>query len=154
MGFKVDHSNVGGEFGPLPAGEYEVFPSVFDSKVSSSGNNMVTFNYLVRDDVEQEGKGKEIRFDNFVETDAAMWRINAASKAANLEHGKDYDSLVDWASDFKGKSVRVVVKIEEYTNNQGDKKQKNTITAFKESQVGGSLASEPSLVVDDESLPF
>lgn len=155
MGFKINHEDVGsGGFQVLKAGEYEVFPTAFDIRYSQAGNEMAQFNYKVRDDYDQDGKGQEIRFDNFVNTDAALWRVNSASKAAGLEDGKEYESLAEWASDFKGSAVRVVVKIEEYTNNQGEKREKNTITAFKESEIGGSQAEPEPVEINDQDLPF
>jgi hypothetical protein len=150
---KIDHSNTGNSFEPLKEGEYEVFPIAFDSKMSTSGNEMVVFNYKVREDVEQEGKGKEIKFDNFVATPTAAWRINSASKAADMEHGVEYETLSDWAKAFKGKAIRVVVTIEEYPKQDGSFGKKNVVKAFKASEIGGELTN-PADDISDDDLPF
>src|SRR6185437_12498971 len=102
---KLDRENTG--FKPIEPGEYEVYPTVFAKETASSGNKMAQFNYVIRDDVDQPGKGQEIRFDNFVETPNALWRVNQASEAAGLEMDKEYDSVWDWGADFVNKAVRV-----------------------------------------------
>jgi hypothetical protein len=158
MALKIDHSKAEGGFTLLPKGEYEVFAKVFDTSVSQSGNDMVSFNYVVREDVpgQEDFKGQEIRFDRFVDTEAAHWRVHAASKASGMEHGVEYDTLEEWARAFKGRSLRVIVDHREYNG-----KTYPEVKGFKESQVGGSLPNESpfegndgKIVVDDDSLPF
>lgn len=175
MGIKINHDNTGSQ--PLEAGWYEVYPTVFDATTAkSSGNKMVVFNYVVRDDVEQAGQGQEIRFDNFVETDAALWRVNAASKAAGIDNDAEFEDIYAWAKEFQGRSLQVQVGHREYNGNKYAE-----VRAFKESEVGGFLkpselekyknqgnggnASKPSTTtragaeptaidIDDDDLPF
>jgi len=70
---------------------------------------MAQFNYIIRDDVDQDFKGQEIRFDNFVETPNSMWRVNQAGIAAGLDTEKSYADIYEWAEDFLYKAVRVYV---------------------------------------------
>lgn len=159
MALKINHDNA--EFKILPEGEYEVFPIVYEKRVArSSGNKMVTFNYIVRDDFDQEGKGQEIRYDNFVESPGALWRIDQASKAAGIEDGAEYEDIYDWAEDFIYKAIRVRVGHREYNG-----KVYPEVQAFLPSLIGGeytppkAVAVEPAgesntVDVSDDDLPF
>lgn len=160
MAFKINHeeSNAGEKkeskgFSVLPEGtEVEVYPIDFEVTESAAGNQMAVFSYKIRDDVEQPGQGREIRFDRFVETEKAMWRIQAASKAALLEDGKDYESIEEWAKDFKGQAVRLVLGVREYNG-----KEYNEVKFFNESKVGGVYEPSEELtgtIVDNDDLPF
>ena len=157
--FKNDHSSVkeNAGFQPLPEGEYEVFPIAYDIDKARTGSMMVIFNYKVRDDVEgqEEYGGKEIRFDNFVQKENSIWRFQAASKAAQLEDGKEYNELKEWAEDFKGKPVRLYVK--QVENNKG--KLVNEVAGFKVSEASGQAPTSDMdngapIEVDDDDLPF
>lgn len=162
-GLKLDKNNTG--FSLLPEGEYEVYPTVFAKETAkTTGNKMAQFNYTVRDDVDQEGKGQEVRFDNFVESDGALWRINQASDAAGLDMDKEYDSVWDWAGDFVNKAVRIVVGHREYNGRTFPE-----VKEFKPSLYGGEYvaadkpaaagattakaAAEP-IDISDDDLPF
>lgn len=156
MAFKLDKENTG--FKPLEEGEYEVYPVAFAKEVAkNSGNKLAQFNYIVRDDVDQPSKGQKIRFDNFVETEAAMWRVNQASEAVGLDMDKDYASIYEWAEDFKGKAVRVVVGHREYNG-----KTFPEVKSFKESAYGGEHTPEEDnkpkeaekINIKDDDLPF
>lgn len=149
---KLNAENVGntGGFEPIAKGEYEVFPVAFEASVSQAGNEMVQFNYVIRDDVEQKFGGRELRFDRFVASDKAMWRINQASVAADLDMNEEYDALADWAKAFKFKAVRVYVDQE--TNNG---KTYAVVKSFKKSEIGGEHTElDNSLDISDEQLPF
>lgn len=136
MGLKIDKNNTG--FKALEAGTYEVYPVAFDATTAkSSGNNMAVVNYLVRDDVEQAGQGQEIRFDNFVETDAALWRMNQAGTASHMDEDKEYESIHEWAADFMGRPIRVDVKLTERNGRQYPE-----VAGFKESLAGGFMSPQ------------
>lgn len=159
MAFKIDKNNTG--FKIIEPGEYEVFPTVFAKEVSLNGNLMAQFNYIIRDDVDQPFKGQKIRFDNFVETEGALWRVNQASVAAGLPEDKEYDSIYEWAEDFLNKAVRVRVGHREYNG-----KKYPQIEEFMPSRYGGEYvpkdeaANEPlkadnePIDIDDDDLPF
>lgn len=139
MAFKLDADNTKG-FKLLPEGEYEVYPTVFDKETAKSGNKMAQFNYTIRDDIDQEGQGTEIRFDNFVQTEGALWRINQASVAAGLDMDKEYgdDFVWEWAEDFVNKAVRVVVGHRTYNG-----KTFPEVREFLPSMYGGEYAGKP-----------
>lgn len=162
--FKVDHSKAEGGFTLLPEGEYEVFPVAADFSTSSNGNAMITVNYKIRDDVEQEGQGQELRFDRFTATEKAMWRIQAACKAAQFEQGVEFDSLEEFWASFKGKAIKVVVEHEEATFGKNAGKTFPVVKGFKASEVGGEMKTDRKtddpfsgngpIDISDDDLPF
>jgi hypothetical protein len=164
MALKFDSKKAEG-FTLLPEGEYEVFISAIDHKFSTTGNEMLVVNYKVRDDVNQEGKGSEIRFDNFVNHDNSIWRFHALNKALKADEGAEWEDFKEWQHFIKGKAVRVAVKHEEATQGKSKGKIFPTVTAFKESQVGGSMhftkvdddpfnQGSGQIDIQDDDLPF
>jgi hypothetical protein len=154
MAFKLDANNKGGDFQIVERGDYEVYPVAFEKSFSSNGNEMATFNYVIRDDVDQKFKGREIRFDRFVFTDAAMWRVNQASEAAGLDMNKEFADGEAWASEFKNKAVKITVDHEERNG-----KTYPTVKGFKKSDVGGTRADTGDdgtgqIDIKDDDLPF
>ena len=158
MAFKLDKNNTG--FQIIEEGVYEVYPTVYAITKSQSGNEMAQFNYVIRDDVDQKFKGQQIRYDNFVDTEGAHWRINQASKAAGLDMEKEYDSIEEWAKDFVNKAICVRVGHREYNG-----KVYPEIREFLPSQVGGTytLVEKPNndlskqdddISIGDDDLPF
>jgi hypothetical protein len=122
---------------------------------------MLTVNYRIRDDVDQEGKGQEIRFDRFVATEKAMWRYHAANKALGTEEGVEFEDFADWWKYFKGKAIRVVVKHEEASVGKNKGKIFPVVNGFKPSEVGGEIEihapnqnAQGQIEVDDSDLPF
>ena len=161
MALKFDSKKAENGFTLLPEGEYEVFISAIDHKFSSTGNEMLVVNYKVRDDVDQEGQGQEIRFDNFVNTEKALWRFHALNRALNASEGAEWEDFLEWKSFIKGKAVKVVVKHEEATMGKSKGKVFPTVTGFKTSNVGGELSFAPdntpngtSIDISDDDLPF
>lgn len=160
MALKFDSKKAEG-FTLLPEGEYEVFIAAIDHKYSSTGNEMLVVNYKVRDDVPQEGQGQEIRFDNFVNTDGALWRFHALNKALDVQEGAEWNDFNEWQHFIKGKAVRVVVKHQEATQGKSKGKIFPTVTGFKESVAGGTMAINAdgksggaSIDISDDDLPF
>lgn len=162
MGLKLDKNNTG--FKILPEGEYEVYPIAFAREKIKSGPNagakMAQFNYIVRDDVDQEGKGQEIRFDNFMELKNTLWRVNQASDAAGMDMEKEYEDIYEWAEDFKHRAVRVTVSHRTYNG-----KTYPQVDSFAPSLYGGTyvpkeekdsnpVASGEPVEINDDDLPF
>lgn len=162
MALTFDPTKAEGSFTLLPEGEYEVFISEIDHGFSSSGNEMLTVNYTVRDDVEQEGKGTKVKYDRFVNTDAAHWRFHALNKALNVEPGFTVEDFKEWMGFIKGKAVRLVVKHEEATVGKNAGKTFAVANGFKQSTIGGQMKmatnDDPfaggSIDISSEDLPF
>jgi hypothetical protein len=161
MALKFDAKKSEGTFTLLPEGEYEVFISEIDYGFSSNGNEMLTVNYTIRDDVDQEGQGTKIRFDRLVNTEAALFRFHALNKALKAEEGAEWEDFSEWQHFIKGKAVRVVVKHEEATFGKNAGKIFPVVKGFKESTVGGEMTftkdgqqSGGKLDITEEELPF
>ncbi|WP_406622169.1 DUF669 domain-containing protein [Bacillus sp. PPSBB_2] len=143
--FKVDHSQAT-EFEVIKPGEYEVTVVNFELKQAASGNNQVVVDYEIRSDVEQPFQGQKILFDNFTVTDKAIWRFQAASKAAQFPDGMRFGSYKEWADAFLNKSLRLVVGEREYNG-----KKYPQVNGFKVSEVA---APNNSVEVSDDDVPF
>ncbi|MGR3774609.1 DUF669 domain-containing protein [Bacillus paramycoides] len=143
--FKVDHSQAT-EFEVIKPGEYEVTVVNYELKQAESGNNRVIVDYEIRSDVEQPFQGQKILFDNFTVTDKAMWRFQAASKAAQFPDGMQFGSYKEWADAFLNKALRVVVGEREYNG-----KKYPQVNGFKVSEVA---APSTSVEVSDDDVPF
>lgn len=158
MSLKYDSKQAEGTgFALLPEGEYEVFISAVEhGYAATSGNEKLTVNYKIRDDVDQEGKGTEIRFDNFVNTGTALWRFHALNKALKVDEGAEWEDFKEWMPFIKGKAVRVIVKHEEVTMGKNKGKVFPRVNGFKESTVGGEMtpSGQPTIDISDDDLPF
>lgn len=144
MGFKVDHSEAK-DFEIVKPGEYEVTPINFTLDKASTGSNMVIVDYEIRSDVDQPFQGKKLLFDNFVVTENSMWRFQQASKAAQFPDGKEFNSYKEWATEFMGKPIRVIVDERKYEG-----KTYPQVKGFKVSEAGKFDAPN----ISDEDTPF
>jgi hypothetical protein len=149
---RTDYSEVksGGDFSPLPIGEYEAIISKVEVTKSQAGNKMLKIEYTVRDDVDQEGKKRKF-FENVVES--LTWKFQALAKAAQLPAGQEIASLEEFASLIQYKPVLLKNKHEEYNGQTQDR-----VHFVNESKIGTGAGSNfgntQTFVVDDESLPF
>jgi len=143
--FKVDHSQAV-EFEVIKPGEYEVTVVNYELKQAESGNNRVIVDYEIRSDVDQPFQGQKILFDNFTVTDKAMWRFQAASKAAQFPDGMQFGSYKEWADTFLNKPLRLVVGEREYNG-----KKYPEVKGFKVSEVA---APSTNVEVSDDDVPF
>lgn len=85
---KLDFSNItGGDFEPIPAGDYTLEIEEVKEQVSKAGNQMLNITFSVID--EGEYKGKKI-FEYYVLTEKALWRL----KELFIALGKDVDGVV------------------------------------------------------------
>lgn len=85
---KLDFSNItGGDFEPIPAGDYTLEIEEVKEQVSKAGNQMLNITFSVID--EGEYKGRKI-FEHYVLTEKALWRL----KELFIALGKDVDGVV------------------------------------------------------------
>ncbi|PEA85942.1 DUF669 domain-containing protein [Bacillus thuringiensis] len=143
--FTVDHEQAKG-FEQVKPGAYEVTVVNYELKQAESGNNRVIVDYEIRSDVDQPFQGQKILFDNFTVTDKAMWRFQAASKAAQFPDGMQFSSYKEWADTFLNKPLRLVVGEREYNG-----KKYPEVKGFKASEVA---APSSGFTVSDEDIPF
>lgn len=107
------NKDINGEFEALTAGTYEVTVSSFEGKTVGD-KNVISVNYEIRSDVEQDFRGRKIRRDDFFCTENALWKIENASIAAGFtEEEATFEKYGDWAKTFVGKQLQVEIYIEE-----------------------------------------
>lgn len=107
------NKDVNGEFEPLTAGTYEVTVSSFEGK-QVGDKNVISVNYEIRSDVEQNFRGRKIRRDDFFCTENALWKIENASIAAGFTEAEaTFEKYSEWAKTFVGKQLQVEIYIEE-----------------------------------------
>lgn len=155
---KFDQSQAGGgDFAPLPVGEYEVVISEVKIDKSKAGNDMVKLTLTVRDNVDQPGQKRKF-FDNMVVTEKAMFRFHQLIQALGFEQGHEFPTLVDFAKAIQFKNVRLKNKHEEYEGKQQDRVHYYMGTHHAHS--GGQTAADPfsvptgSTEIPTGDLPF
>jgi hypothetical protein len=143
--FKIDHSQAKEGFTSITPGEYEVTVINFELKKSSTDKNVVSVDYEIRSDVDQDFQARKILYDNFIVSENTMWRFQSASKAAGFPNGKEFNSFKEWAEFFLHKNLRLVVGEREYNG-----KKYVQVKGFKPSQAEPPM----EIVIDDSSVPF
>lgn len=87
---KLDFSNVtGGNFEPLPAGDYKLEIEKVEERVSKAGNPMLNMTFNVIDHEKYEGRKV---FDLYVLTEKALWKL----KDLFIAIGKGVDGVVEF----------------------------------------------------------
>lgn len=147
MAIKLNLNREGNkDFEQITPGEYEVTVANFEPK-KVGDKNVISVDYEIRDDVDQNFKGQKIRFDDFFCTERALWKIENASIAAGFtEEEATFDKYSDWAKTFLNKKLRVEVKLEKSHNG----KEYPRVKTYLPSQAEDLGPIE----VDDEDLPF
>lgn len=158
---KTDYSELktgGGDFQPLPIGQYEVIISKVEVSRSKAGIDMLKVAYTVRDDVEQAGK-KRLFFENIVAT--LDWKFKALASACGIPEGKDFATMADFAREIQYKPVILKNKHEEYNGEIQDR-----VHWLAKSRVGtragsNNVSDDPfaggsnkSIDITDDDLPF
>lgn len=104
------------DFEQIAAGEYEVKVANFEAKVVGD-KKVISVDYEIRDDVDQNFKGQKIRFDDFFCTERALWKIENASIAAGFtEKEAEFEKYTEWATSYLNKFLRVEVKLQKANN--------------------------------------
>mgnify|MGYP001277017319 FL=1 len=140
-------------FQPLEPGKYDVFIVAIDPyhRSSKKGTPGIEMQLLVRDDVEQKGKGRKI-FETIYITDNPKTQARAGMFFTAL--GIEDPSTVT-PEDVKdlalGQAIQVELEINKYTDSNGNEKANNRVTfmGFFPPSVEGT-ASEEQLVKTDE----
>lgn len=99
------------EFEQITAGDYEVTVLNFEPK-KVGDKNVISVDYEIRSDVDQEFKGQKIRFDDFFCTERALWKIENASIAAGFTEAEaTFEKYSEWGKRYVGKNLMVNVVI-------------------------------------------
>lgn len=145
MAIKLNlNKEVNKEFEQVSPGEYEVRVSNFEAKTVGD-KNVISVDYEIRGDVDQDFKGMKIRFDDFFCTERAQWKIENASIAARFtEQEAEFEKYSEWAKAFLNKNLRVEVKLREHNG-----KHYPQVVKYLP-----SIAEIEENEVTDEMLPF
>lgn len=142
MGFKVPELTANSK-APLAEGEWEVKFVKFtsgESNVKKTPFVQAVFKVVDEDAVDVEGEPfkRNLYADTFYLTPNAMFRLKNFAAAAEVEipeAGDEYDSLAEYAADltdaFGGLEGTAVTVLEEYTNKDGETKQKVVVADYK-----------------------
>lgn len=154
--FSLNFAEAAG-FSALPVGQYEAIIKEVEVKEFRTGSKGLKLTYVIRNDVNQEGRGRKI-FDNFVASEGAMFRFSQLGKAINMQDGRAFASAEDllgaFANESVGKSVKLTLKVEKYEGND-----QNRVALIEPSELnnedGLDIPAE-GLAVDipDEDLPW
>lgn len=128
MGFNTDYKNVGTGSELMPEGYYEFIFKNAEQKTAKSGKLYISFDLVVRNDVEQKYKNKHIfeamfkkkeptEADNQVEG-YSYARLMSIAKAAKLPEGKNYPTINTVLQDLINKPVQCLIEHQE--DNKGD----------------------------------
>lgn len=145
MAIKLNlNKEVNKEFEQVTPGEYEVRVANFEAKVVGD-KNVISVDYEIRYDVDQNFKGQKIRFDDFFCTERALWKIENASIAAGFtQEEAEFEKYSEWAKAYLNKNLRVEIKLREHNG-----KEYPQVVKYLPSS-----AKVEVLEISDEMLPF
>jgi hypothetical protein len=132
------------EFEQITAGDYEVTVLNFETK-KVGDKNVISVDYEIRSDVDQEFKGQKIRFDDFFCTERALWKIENASIAAGFtEEEATFEKYTEWAKRYVGKNLCVNVGLREHNGKYYPEVKKYMPSAVE----------APEYEISDDDTPF
>lgn len=140
----------------MKAGDYEVYVKSCGYATTLNGNDCIKFDFVVREDVEQDYQRKHI-FKNFwPNRDTGEYDADKIGKYANalgIESGTDFE-----LEDLIGRNC--ILHIEPFTGNDGVTR--DCIRYLKQSNVESFVSAPPASADsfaqlpddDDDALPF
>ena len=150
---KVDY-NQAPVFEEFKDGFYEAIITEVKPTKTRTGKGMLTFNYQVRDDVDQTCKSKNINFDNFVIQEGNEYFAGffaQRSIAYGAPDGLTFDTYTEWGQSVVGNAVRL--KIEAVPS--GQYVNANVIGWVKtEHPIGSETVKGEGASVSIDDLPF
>jgi hypothetical protein len=160
---EVKEGGNGGDFQPLPIGDYEVLVSKVEMKKTQNKVDMISLELTVRDDVAQEGKKRKF-FDNLPIMPQLMWKIQTISKHAGFPVGQEFATPADFAKALQYKCFSIRNKHEEYNGKTSDRVA--YYNASKHPLASGGSSSDPfanndpfaqtgkTIDIQESDLPF
>jgi hypothetical protein len=153
-------------YGLIKAGEYEVMIQEATIKTTPSGKEKISLKYKIREDVEQESKGRIIFEDIWKEKDNPQFfnrkRLNLLLRTQDIENGKTYEAITDLLTDLAGSYLilKITVEMDDYRGEEVNRviyyrhthnpSQSVNNTPLKEGQKPVTKATP----IKDEDLPF
>jgi hypothetical protein len=153
-------------YGLIKSGEYEVMIQEASVKTTPNGKEKISLKYKIREDVEQESKGRIVFEDIWKEKENPAFfnrkRLNLLLRTQDIENGKTYDDISGLLEDLKGSYLilKITVEMDDYRGEEVNRviyyrhthnpSQKVSNTPSNEGQKPVSKGT-PKL---DEDLPF
>jgi hypothetical protein len=146
---KVDFANVDDvqDFSPLPDGKYLCMLADLEEGSTRHGDEMWRLKFQV---AEGEYKGRYV-FDNLVFSDSAMKRVKLVCSRLGIDVSGEVDLTPDM---LLGKMAVLTLEQEEYEDNEGRVKRRNTVPFAGYARAPGEEAAAGSGEEGEEKLPF
>ena len=148
---KIDFTKISDEetiYELLNEGKHLLKVTACEEKTSNNGNEFWSIVY-------EDKEGQKV-FDSLFFTEKTLNRVKKCF--SNL--GLDVDGEFDYSpEDIVGLFMNAEIKIEEYTDGNGNKKQKNVIDLWKSEKYQAPAKKAPAkpkteTIVDEEEIPF
>lgn len=167
MTFNLDFSKAN-QGGKIKDGKYEVIVKSVQEQATKGGAEYIEIVLVVRNDVEQAYKNKNIFHKIWKKKDTGKYNegmIMATAEALNLEDGKTYGSIDEFFQDMVGKVALADIKVEVSGGyeNENVKRLSKTQTKgivnhqWKEKTNGNDAPpfnSTAQIDISDDDLPF
>ncbi|HEO7869118.1 DUF669 domain-containing protein [Streptococcus agalactiae] len=158
-GFTTDFSEVKehAEFKEQP---YEMIVyDAYEAVNDRNGKKRVVIDYVVRNDIKQEMQNYHLWDEQYPNSQTGKYHIGilmGKAKALGIKEGQHYDSFEAFLNDFKGRTAKVTVKLDEYNGNKYPKVRyanqsevPNSQHVWKEKTTGFTQAE-----IKEDDLPF
>ncbi|WP_159583493.1 DUF669 domain-containing protein [Streptococcus halichoeri] len=120
-GFTTDFSEVKehAEFKEQP---YEMIVyDAYEAINDRNGKKRIVIDYVVRNDIKQEMQNFHLWDEQYPNSQTGKYHIGilmGKAKALGIKEGQHYDSFEAFLNDFKGRTAKVTVKLDEYNGNK------------------------------------
>lgn len=111
----------------LPTGSYLVEIDWAERTLSNRGTQRVTFKFKITNG---PNAGRTFREDIYT-TPNAIWKLKLLARAVALPAGTPLKSPKDLLDAFQGKQLKIVLSKDEYTDNEGAKREARKISVFE-----------------------
>ncbi len=158
-GFTTDFSEVKehAEFKEQP---YEMIVyDAYEAINDRNGKKRIVIDYVVRNDIKQEMQNFHLWDEQYPNSQTGKYHIGilmGKAKALGIKEGQHYDSFEAFLNDFKGRTAKVTVKLDEYNGNKYPKVRyanqsevPNSQHVWKEKTTGFTQAE-----IKEDDLPF
>lgn len=152
---KLNLDQSGGNFDPIPQGEYPAYLSNVEFKTFRSGNVGFNLEFTV---AEGQYRGRKV-FDNLVFVESAGWKLAQFWKAMTGLSGEVEINTED-VPKFVGKKAVIKVDVDSYESNGGEERERNVVKQIKpylgtqNEDLLDSFMSQPAGAFSDPDLPF
>lgn len=156
MGFTTDFSDVK-EYQEFKEQDYEMI--VFDAyeAENKNGKMRVVIDYVVRNDVQQEKQNAHLWDEQYKSTQTGKYHFGilmGKAKALGIPEGKNYDSFEQFLNDFKGRTAKVRVKLEEYNGEKYPKVRFTNPSDLQSCHHVWKEQTDAATVIEEDDLPF